>query len=130
MTKRGNKLSGSILEIALLTLVFTGLAKAPPDTPNLQAKLDHAQALARRGEVTAAEQEYLAVIRLDPESYEAHNDLGALYMSAKRYDSACHEFAQAANLNQKAATIQKKLGHCSIQANHFAQAAEALKKAE
>jgi tetratricopeptide (TPR) repeat protein len=135
MTKRGNKLSGSFLKIALLKIallapVFTGFAKAPPDQPSLQAKLDHAQELARRGAVTAAEQEYLAVIRLDPDSYEAHNDLGALYMSARRYDSACHEFAEAANLNQKVAAIQQNLGLCSIQANHFAQAAEALKKAE
>ena len=130
MTKQGNKSSGPLLTIALLIALLAGFAKAQPDQPNLQAKLKRAQALAHRGEVTAAEQEYLAAIQLDPESYEAHNDLGALYMSEKRYDSACYEFAQAAHLNQAVAAVQQNLGFCSVQANRFAEAAEALNKAE
>src|SRR6266568_3314907 len=130
MTNQENEVPGSFLKVAILLAVSTGFAKVLPGQHDLQGKLDRAQALARRGEVTAAEQEYLAAIQLDPKSYEAHNDLGALYMSAKRFKSACREFALAANLNQGVAAIHQNLGICFIETGNFAGAAAALKKAE
>jgi tetratricopeptide (TPR) repeat protein len=132
MTQRRNQPSGFVLVLTITLLIapLRCFAHARPDQASLQAKLDHARALAQRGELAAAEREYLAAIRLDPRSYEAHNDLGALYMSERRYEPACVEFARAAQLNETAAPVQQNLGLCSIQANHFAEAANALKKAE
>src|SRR6266516_3318569 len=130
MTNQENEVPGSFLKVVILLAVSTGFAKVLPAQHDLQQKLDHARALARRGEVTAAEREYLAAIQLDPKSYEAHNDLGALYMSAKRFKSACQEFGLAANLNQGVAAIHQNLGICFMEANNFSGATEALKKAE
>jgi tetratricopeptide (TPR) repeat protein len=129
-SQSGETVPGSFLRIVIFVLTAAALAKALQNEQNLQTKLEHAQTLVRGGDLTAAEKDYQAIIQLDPQSYGAHNDLGALYMSEKRYDSACHEFARAANLNQALPTIQQNLGLCSIQTNQFSQAVEALKIAE
>ena len=132
MTKRRNQPSGFVLVLTITLLIapLRRFANARPDQANLQAKLDHARALAHRGEVAAADQEYLAAIRLDPGPTKPTTISARSYMSEKRYDSACLEFARAAQLNETVAPVQQNLGLCSIQANHFAEAADALNKAE
>ena len=93
-------------------------------------RLGAAEALARQGNLAAAEHEFLEVIRLNPTSFIAHHDLGTLYMHEERYDVACREFAQAASLNPGMAEIQQNLGSCLFQKGDLSNAVVALKKAK
>ena len=114
--------------IALIVLVAPHPLGFPGDT--FAEKLQRAETLAQQGNLAAAEQEFKELLRLDPGSYVAHNDLGALYMRQERYDFACREFLQAAGLNPRLAEIQKNLGVCFFQRGEFSKAQEALQKAK
>jgi Tfp pilus assembly protein PilF len=101
-----------------------------PAADQTQQELTRAEGFARQGQLDAAEKEYLKIIRRDPKSYVAHNDLGAVYMSQKQYSSACREFLQAASLNPRVAGIQQNLGMCLFQSHRIPQAVKALEKAK
>ena len=97
-------------------------------------RLDQMLALAeefvKRGDFGSAEKEYSQITRLYPESSEAYNDLGALYMGERRFDSACSEFDLAAALSPKEAVIQQNLGICLFESNRLSRAIETLQQAE
>jgi tetratricopeptide (TPR) repeat protein len=97
---------------------------------SFQQQLAHAEDLIAQGQLQSAEQEFLALVRLDPKSPVVRNDLGALYMNQNRYDRACREFSQAAALDPKSAPIQQNLGICYLKTNDFAKAMGALENAE
>src|SRR2546425_6995129 len=96
----------------------------------LQEELEQTEELVRRGELEAAERQFRKILLQNPQSYVAHNDLGALYLTQKRYDIACKEFGQAADLNPQLPAIQQNLGVCFIQSGRLSRAVEALRKAE
>lgn len=93
-------------------------------------KLGAAETLARQGNFAEAEHAFLEALRLNPNSFIAHHDLGTLYMHQERYDVACHEFAQAASLNPALAEIQQNLGSCLFQKGDLSKAVVALRKAK
>jgi Tfp pilus assembly protein PilF len=117
-----------MVRVAVLAVSVALLGGFSPEQ-SLQEKLERAQTLVRRGELEAAEREYLALVQLHPQSYAVHNDLGALYMSEKRYESACREFARAADLNPRVPAVQQNLGICFLEASDSSKAAESLSKA-
>lgn len=100
----------------------------------ISERLDQMLALAeefvKRGDFGNAEKEYNQITRLYPEASEGYNDLGALYMSERRFDSACREFELAAALDPKEAVIQQNLGICLFESNRVSRAIDALEQAE
>jgi tetratricopeptide (TPR) repeat protein len=113
----------------LLILAFLGPLWAA-DTTQEGPSHDQALELVQRGELKAAEEEFLELLRLNPQAYAVQHDLAALYFSQRRYEVACPHFAQAAKLNPRLAPIQQNLGVCLFQINDFPKAVEALEKAK
>ena len=120
-----NKVSPWLLP--LLLAMFPGFALTKPQVGD---PLTRAEELVRQGKFNEAEKAFLAILHRDPKSYVVHNDLGALYLQQKRYDSACRELSIAASLNPQEVAIQQNLGMCWFQSNHFVKAGEALEIAE
>ena len=121
------RVTGCIVILVILASLSPSWAA---DSFHQQPSHDQALELVRRGELKAAEEMFLALLRVNPESYAVHNDLGALFFSQERYEAACRHFAQAAKLNAQLAAIQQNLGLCLFQTNEFLKAVEAMEKAK
>jgi tetratricopeptide (TPR) repeat protein len=65
------------------------------DTPRIAEGLEHARALARRGQDEAARQAYVEVLRQDPRNFGALNELAALAWSGGYRSAARTAYAQA-----------------------------------
>jgi tetratricopeptide (TPR) repeat protein len=71
---------------------------------------DLALALANEGKTEEAIQEYRAALGEDPEDFQSHNNLGALYVSLGRYTDAIREYEEALRLEPGKAEILSNLG--------------------
>jgi tetratricopeptide (TPR) repeat protein len=69
------------------------------------------QALEERGNAAKAEQYYQSAIRIEPESVAAHNDLGKLYISQKRFKEAIGELKEACELAPDFPLVRNNLGN-------------------
>ncbi len=80
-------------------MFLTGLAAA--DEKKSRDKLKKADVELQRGNLAGAEKNLNDAIKEDPNSVEAHDSLGRLYMLTKRYSAAGKEFTTAVELDDK-----------------------------
>lgn len=86
--------------VLLLAVLFaTGLAVA--DEKKSRDKVKKADFELQRGNLAGAEKNLRDAIQEDPNSVEAHDSLGRLYMLTKRYSAAGKEFTAAIELDDK-----------------------------
>jgi len=84
----------------LIALVFvSGLAAA--DEKKSKDKIKKAEIDLQRGNLGGAEKNLRAAVQEDPNSVEAHDSLGRLYLMTKRYSAAGKEFTAAVELDNK-----------------------------
>jgi len=87
----------------LLTLSVAGCAHTATDKERSRARTRHdiGVAMLGQGDVRAALRELLGAIELDPELAEAHNALGLIFHSMRRYDDALLHYNRAVFLAPK-----------------------------
>src|SRR5262249_20691902 len=105
--------------------LFQGGCAAGRDTVKSQNRLDLAKDLLGKGEATGAESEAKKALESDPDSEEAHNILGLIYVTRARSNlqlmekSDCLAAADASALRGEADDFMKKA------AQHFTLATDA-----
>jgi tetratricopeptide (TPR) repeat protein len=87
----------------VLLLLFgtcTAFAQTPPPalSPEVQSHLEAAQQAQSQQDLTTAETEYAAVVRLDPQFAEAHMNLGLVHQLQGREPEAIQDFRAALKL--------------------------------
>ena len=80
------------------------------------------RALAGSGELERALTYYLAVIRLNPESWRAHNDLGSALLRLGRLQASVQQFVRVTQLKPDAPTGYSNLGSALLDAGDLAGA--------
>ena len=82
---------------------LVGLSRALPFSFDNQAEaqrlFEEAQAAKTRGDLQLAEQKYLDVIRLAPDSPNACQNLGIVYFTGREFQKAASMFAKAIKLS-------------------------------
>jgi len=81
-----------------------------------------ARALEASGQIGQAMPYYWEAVRLSPESWLCHNELGAALMNAGRLDEARQQFTSVTRLNPDASTGYCNLGVALLYAGDFAGA--------
>ncbi len=113
------------LEMAL-TLFLELSQQYPEDSPVHLSLGNTYQAL---GNPIAAEKEYLKAIELDPEAYEAHNNVGLLKLIKQDYASAVTAFSTAVSANVNFALGYMNLGIAYRNLSKFKESARAYRRA-
>ncbi|GJQ58926.1 MAG: tetratricopeptide repeat protein [Candidatus Scalindua sp. AMX11] len=93
------------------------------ELPQLQGKIAQAPTLVgekeqfkraimyqKSGEFLKAEEEYLELLKLYPNDYEIHNNLGSVYQEWGNFDSAITEYRKAINLDPNYSMARYNLG--------------------
>jgi cytochrome c-type biogenesis protein CcmH/NrfG len=101
-------------------------AALKPDHP--RARLYYGRALAQTGQAAGAEQQYQAVLRLEPKLAIARYDLGQLYLGQKRYREALDCFQEAYGLDASLAQAQLGMALAEEGLNAKAEAAAHFEK--
>ena len=111
-------LLGPLLPYLLATTTSDSLARAievqrvlvedRPGDGALWSDLGNLLALA--GELEAAEQAYLEALRLAPDLFDAHYNLGLLLLGEERHDAAASHLREAAELDPGSAWARYQLG--------------------
>jgi tetratricopeptide (TPR) repeat protein len=76
----------------------------------------------QRGKKDAAIEHYEAALKLAPDYYPAHNNLGVLYLGNSDFTSAENQFRDAVRLDQNGAQAYFNLSNVLILTRHFAEA--------
>jgi predicted Zn-dependent protease len=108
MRSRPAILLALVLGGALLGLACTPTRQASPH----QAQLDSAQQLARAGQAAEAERVLQEVVQADPNSSEAWEQLGRLYMHTKRYRDAIEPLRRVTELKPETPGVYGRLAEC------------------
>ena len=87
--------------VALLIAVLFAAGLAVADEKKSKEKLKKADVDLQRGNLAGAEKNLNDAIKEDPNSVEAHDSLGRLYLLTKRYSAAGKEFTAAIALDDK-----------------------------
>jgi tetratricopeptide (TPR) repeat protein len=74
-----------------------------PISPNL------ANALYKNGEMSKSIQHYTAVLKINPDFVEAHNNLAAIYYSQSQFGRAIHHYSEALRVNPDSEAAKKNL---------------------
>jgi Flp pilus assembly protein TadD len=98
--------TGFLLALAFQTLICA----AASSEETAEEHFRKAAALAREGEIDHAEREYLAGLRLEPNSFAACNNLGVLYFQNSQFNLAVKAFTRAADLHPKDGEVEFNLG--------------------
>jgi serine/threonine protein kinase/Flp pilus assembly protein TadD len=88
-----------------------------------------ARALEASGQVNRAMEYYQMAVRLDPESWFSHNDLGSALLKAGHLDEARQQFMYVTRLNPDASTGYCNLGAALLCAGDFEGARKAFEVA-
>lgn len=117
---------------AVLALCFLGVcgAHAAPASQGSEAELlAHAGELARAHQNQAAANVYERILKTDPGSLEALNDLGVLYARMGKYRQAAGAYEQALRLNPSSFPLLVNLGIVYFKSGDLRPAAGTLAKA-
>ncbi|HUL14548.1 MAG TPA: tetratricopeptide repeat protein [Terriglobales bacterium] len=98
-------------------------AKYPPQ---VKAEFDAGQKAEAKGDTTAAIEHYRAALKLAPDFYQAHNNLGGLYIKKGELIPAEKELRRALELNPKSAQADFNLGNVLYLTGRDAEAKTAL----
>jgi tetratricopeptide (TPR) repeat protein len=86
-------------------------------------------ALEDRRDPKKAAQCYLSAIRIEPESVEAHNNLGRVYMNEGRFEDAIRELERAREIAPNFPLVHNNLGNAYLQSERRDEAAAEYAKA-
>lgn len=84
--------------------------EAPRGSPEARARFERANVLRDQGLLEQAADQYREAIRLDPESAEAHNNLGSILGRQGRLQEAIREVSRAVELAPSLAEAHNNLG--------------------
>ncbi|HUN88162.1 MAG TPA: tetratricopeptide repeat protein [Terriglobales bacterium] len=117
--------------LCLLLLVLSLATAAWPQSKKNAEKIQRAETAFSKGDVATAEKLLREVIKDDPTSIEAHDMLGILLQSTRRYSQAAPEFARALELDdkQKELSLEQRRQVIDGQAVSYAQGGD-LEKAK
>ncbi len=90
---------------------------------------DLALALANEGKTEAAIGEYRTALKIDPEDFQARNNLGALFVALGRYPASIREYEEAIRLQPGKAEILSNLGIAWAQLGKTDKAMELFEQA-
>jgi tetratricopeptide (TPR) repeat protein len=85
--------------------------------------------LHRQGKLAEAEQLYLAVLQLDPDSVETHHNLGTTLVQLNRLEEAIAHFEKALALRPDSAEARNNLGNVLVRLNRLDQSLVQFEKA-
>ena len=89
---------------------------------NIDQLIAEAEAFAKAGEIENAENKYLSVLNVDPDSASAHYGLGTIAMQCNQPEHALKCLRRAQTLEPEAVDIAFNLGHCYYQLGDSRQA--------
>lgn len=97
--------------------LWTDSVKTQPVNPLPQYSL--ASALSDAGDIDGAIYHYLKAIKLDPEHFGAHSNIGILYFKKKQYNKAISHFDTASALLPNSIIALKNLGFALYKTGKF-----------
>jgi tetratricopeptide (TPR) repeat protein len=109
--------AGLLSDVVLALQAHPALLESSKD-----ANLMLGRALAGSGELERALTYYFAAIRLNPESWRAHNDLGSTLLRLGRLKESAEEFVRVTELKPDAPTGYSNLGSALLDAGDLAGA--------
>lgn len=117
--------------LCLLVVVVSLATSVWSQNKKTAEKLHRAEAAFSQGDVATAEKLLREVIKSDPNLIEAHDMLGVLLSSTRRYSQAAPEFARALELDdkQKELSLEQRRQVIDGQAVSYAQSGD-LQKAK
>src|SRR5260370_2349050 len=80
----------------------------------------------RKGDREEAIEHYLGVLKIAPDYYPAHNNLGSLYLGKADFKAAEEQFQEAVRLNQNDAQAYFNLGNVLMLIGHYPASETAL----
>jgi tetratricopeptide (TPR) repeat protein len=81
----------------------------------------------RKGKRDEAIPHYLAALKVAPDYYPAHNNLGAIYLGKTDFQSAEEQFREAIRLNPNDAQAYFNLGNVLLLTRHYPESQDAIR---
>jgi Tfp pilus assembly protein PilF len=94
--------------------------------PQVKKEFEAGQRAEQKNDIAGAIKHYRATIRLAPEFYQAHNNLGGAYIEKGDYKAAEQELRRALQLNPKSAQAEFNLGNVLLATGRYAEAKQTL----
>ena len=94
----------------------------------VQRHLAAGVAALERGDVVEAEKEFLAALRLDPASADAHSDLAYVHATRREFDAAVRENREAVRLAPDRSDLMRNLGLALAWNGRTAEAVEVFRR--
>jgi spermidine synthase len=110
----------------LLTEIVTTFQKALELNPAISlARFELGRIYFKRGDLNAAEDQYLAILKQDSNSYEAHVNLGAIYLRKGKLQQGLDEYQKVLPLHPQDPEIYFKMGLIYARMTQFEKAIQA-----
>ncbi len=111
--------------------LVAAFARGQTSTPGPAVEQLYAQAIAARraGDLKTAVQNYLEILKLDPQLAPAYNNVGLLYFQQNEYIRAIQSFEQGLRVDPKMTTALVPLGTAYFQIGQFEKSREVLDRA-
>ncbi len=118
-----------VVPAVILVFIVAGRWAVATSEDNPQFHVARAEQLTEEGSKEAATAERERAVALAPDSAVLHNELGSVYLEAKRYDDAISQFRSAVELDPQLYEPQRNLGVALWLAGHDKEASEAFELA-
>lgn len=112
-----------------LALKYGGPEVAEGLSKGRRGQINRARALVTEGQLEQAAEIYLRVLRDDPRSVEAHNNLANIRARQGRYEEAVRQFQEAIKLQPGNASIHFNLAHAYLRQGKKGEALEHFERA-
>jgi len=122
----GSRLYSTMCFFAILVRFL--VLQAYPTEPEVDVRqlYQEAQAARARGDLVAAEQKYLEVIRHAPQLANAYHNLGIVYFMQRKYRDSVEVLEKALKLNPRLAGAHAMLGLAFYNLNELHKAVDAF----
>jgi tetratricopeptide (TPR) repeat protein len=98
------------------------------DSAATMARFELGKLQFKSGHLNAAEEQYLTILKQDPDSYEAHVNLGGIYLQQGKLDRALLEYQRVLPLFPQDPEIHFKLGLIYAKREQYGLALQAYEK--